>query len=334
MANGKLIGLAAGAVVVIGLLVGVQSLTRDEPAPVDEDTRTTSVIEEDEDTAGTSRRGPGTRTKVGTIGSGSSAQSARPNTRTSGPRPTGEAELSDAAPVDTTTAVAAVATPAGPAEELTDEQKENRRKVADLVALFRNQTDPDERIDLADELGMIDDPESIRKLLELAQTETDPEVQEALLNALTGLDALEELAAEAIPVLERLAKGASEQDVRIAAQDSLGEIANAGSVQALRTIYNDSSIDPSERLNAAENLMRLRSNQDGLVTDAEARAINEQLKLDFQAGSEPAFRSQAAMALAQMGKENLPFFQEMLQREQDPNVKNLLEKLTRMNLGQ
>jgi DNA-binding phage protein len=228
-----------------------------------------------------------------------------------------------------------VAMAAGTSEtEMTEERMENARKIADLVALFKNTTDPDERMDIADELGLIDDPESIKKLLELAATETDPDVIEALLDALSGLDAMEQVSAEAIAALEKIYNANTDPDVRISAQDALGEIANAQSADILRRIYADTNAIPSEKLNAAENLLRLRSEDESLLSLDEARAINEQLKLDFQAGTDPAFRSQAAMALALMGRENAQFFQESLAREQDPNVKNLLEKLSRMFVGQ
>jgi HEAT repeat protein len=232
------------------------------------------------------------------------------------------------------TSVTIAAAAATSETEMTAERIENARKIADLVALFKNTTDPDERMDIADELGLIDDPEAIKRILELAQTETDPDVIEALLDALSGLDAMEQMSAEAIAALEKIYNASRDSDVRISAQDALGEIANAQSVDILRRIYGDTNAIPSEKLNAAENLLRLRSEDESLLSIEEARAINEQLKLDFQAGTDAAFRSQAAMALALMGRENAQFFQESLAREQDPNVKVLLEKLSRMFVGQ
>ena len=337
--NSKLLLVAGAAVAVVIVVVGVRTLTSPEPRP---DEKKTSVSapksdEGDQSNSGSSGHAP----KITSMGSGNKTSSApTPALHSNGPRPGGGNFTGFQYDNNGATSASQVAqvTPSAtitPTPEITDteEAKQNARKVSDLTSMFKNEKDPSARIDLADEMGLIDDPAAVRKLLELAETETDPEVKEALLHALTGLDALEQVGKEAVDALDKAYRTSGELDVRIAAQDALGDIASADSLAALRQMYKDAASDPSERLNAAENILRIRTNDPNLLPLPEAQAINEQLKLDFQAGTDPAFRSQAAMALALMGKDNLPFFQQALTTEQDPNVKNLLEKLTKMQFG-
>jgi len=333
--SGKLLGGVVAAVVVVGILIGVRSLTTGDETRVETD-RPRATEKSETEGARDSQSGSSRAPRVGTIDEGSKDEPRRTTTASRpGPRPSANSPreiTTDPSDIATTEAPAIADATTSPAEEVvvSEEQMDDKRRIADLVALFKSQTDPSERIDTADELGMIDDPEAIRKLLELMQAETDPEVKEALVNALTGLESLEQLAPEAIPILENIARTATETELRIAAMDALGDLAKPESVTVLNSIYRDTNADPSERLSAAENLMRLRSSEPNLISEEQVREINEQLKLDFQAGMEAAYRSQAAMALALYGRENLPFFQEQIQREQDPNVKNLLEKLIRM----
>ncbi|MGI8907019.1 MAG: HEAT repeat domain-containing protein [Candidatus Sumerlaeaceae bacterium] len=339
--NSKLLLIGGAAVALVIVVVGVRTLTSpvspaDETRPSVTKPKTDEAGDESNASSGSTARAP----KVTSMGSSSKTVGPTPALRSSGPKPTGSGVSGfhhDASTTPVTTGSnAAQTTPSlTPVAEVadTEEAKENARKVADLTSMFKNEKDPSARIDLADELGLIDDPLSVRRLLELAETETDPEVKEALLNALTGLDALEQVGKEAVDALERHFKTSADADVRSAALDALGDIATADSKKALDNVYRDPNTDPSEKLTAAENILRIRTNDPDLVPIEEARQINEQLRLDFQAGTDAAFRTQAAMALALMGKENLPFFQQALTTEQDPNVKNLLEKLTKMQFG-
>lgn len=341
--NSKLLLLGGAAVALVIVVVGVRTLTNSDNNPKEKPTtvHTPKTDEGDDSESGRSGNSSG-RSKVTSMGSSnkSGGTVSTPSVH-SGPHAGGsstfhsEQATSSSIFATSETQVAQVPAKLTPTPEVvdTEEAKQNARKISDLTSMFKNETDPNARIDLADEMGLIDDPAAVRQLLSLIETEKDPEVKEALLNALTGLDALEQVGKEAVDALAKAYQSSGETDVRVAAQDALGDIASADSLNALRGMYKDSAADPSERLNAAENILRIRTNDPNLLPIEEARAINEQLKLDFQAGTDPAFRSQAAMALALMGKENLPFFQQALTTEQDPNVKNLLEKLTKMQFG-
>lgn len=325
-------GIVVGLVVVI---LAMRGLTADRERPVRD---TDSTVVQNEDGAEDSATGERQRTGSRVTAMDSTEDNRQRPTTGRGPRPTSvqPIESSSTGPLLAATPEAAPANLALADANTTAlnpdsaEAKENARKVADLASLFKNEQDPDARIDIADDLGMIDDPASVRQILELLNTETDPEVRESLLNALTGLEALEQMGEQTVAALDRLILNSSEVDVRIAAQDVMGDIATAQSASSLQRMYQDPNSDPRERLNAGENLLRLRTNEPSLVPDELAAKVNEQLKLDFQAGTDPAFRSQAVMALAIGGRQNLPFFQQALQSEQDPNVKALLEKLVRM----
>ena len=76
--------------------------------------------------------------------------------------------------------------------------------------------------------------------------------------------------------------------------------------------------------------MRMYATDSDLVTQQEAAALGEELKQSYQNGPDAAFRSQAIMALAVDGRNNLPFFQQALQTEQDPQLRTLLERLIRI----
>lgn len=344
--NSKMLLIGGAAVAVVVVVVGVRSLTNSATSPAEKpSTSVTKTTTDGDANSPTGSSSGGSRSsKVTRMDGGSSSKSNAPSvTRgSSGPKPSaGIGEVTSGNPGDAhgtsgtqiAGATAAQPTPTPNAAADTEEAKENARKIADLTSLFKNEKDPDARVDLADELGMIDDPAAVRRLLELAQSETDPDVKEALLQALTGLDALEEVGKEAVDSLDQTYRTSGELDVRIAAQDALGDIATADSKNALMNMYNDAQGDPSERLNAAENLLRQYTNNPQLLSQDERTKINDQLKLDFQAGTDAAFRSQAAMAMALLGRENIPFFQQAIATEQDPNVKQLLEKLSRMQYG-
>jgi hypothetical protein len=337
--NSKLL-LIAGAVAVVAIIgIGVRTLTHQE-IPTErkssvERPKDTSDEADSDSKSGSTGRAPkvtsmGSSAKTGNPGPGSVSHPAAQAGTTNF---TGFHYENTATSVPVTPAPGASTMTPSPTLADTEEAKQNARKVSDLTSMFKNEKDPSARIDLADEMGLIDDPSAVRQLLELAKTETDPEVKEALLHALTGLDALEQIGKEAVDALDSAYRTSGEVDVRVAAQDALGDISSADSINALWQMYKDAASDPTERLNAAENILRIRTDDPNLLPVEEARAINEQLKLDFAAGEDPAFRSQAAMALALMGKENLPFFQDALTKEQDPNVKNLLEKLSKMQFG-
>ena len=113
-------------------------------------------------------------------------------------------------------------------------------------------------------------------MLELLKSETDPEVQTALLEALQGLDALEATAPEVLQAVKDIFSSSTDPDVRIAAQDVLGDFGTPEAVNALREMIYSPQADPQERLNATENLMRIRAIDPDQVPETEVTAMTEQ----------------------------------------------------------
>ncbi len=329
--NPKLILGIVAAALVAGGLVAVRSLT----GPADEGDGVEVVEERDNEGETGSSAGSGAdstpSTKVSSANSSSRGNRQSASSGRTFQRGEGAAAL-DVTPATTTTEQAAVAAAAAVAtpETTTGLALEEQRNIADLAAQFLQEQDPDARIDIADELGLIDDPQAIAKIMELLRQENDPSVQAALLEAMQGLEALELTAPEVVQAVRDIYARSSDPDVRVAAQDLLGDVATAEAAGMLRDIYNNAQADPSEKLNAAENLMRLYATDPALVPQQEVAAISEQLKQSYQTGPDADFRSQAIMALAVDGRNNLPFFQQALQTEQDAQLKTLLERLVRI----
>src|SRR5690606_11971732 len=122
----------------------------------------------------------------------------------------------------------------------------------------------------------------------------------------------------------------TDPDAREAAQDVLGDYPTAKGMEILRSQYADTNASFEERLNAADNILRVYSSEDNFVTEQEANTINERLKQDFGGLEDPGQRMRTAMSLAISGKDNLPFFQEAVKTEQDPQVRQMLERFIRM----
>ncbi len=236
----------------------------------------------------------------------------------------------DVTPATTTSQQLAVIPVQTPQTTTTEESMDNNRTIADLASMFRTKTDPDDRIDIADELGLIDDPAGIRKVLELLRDEKDVTVQAALLEAMQGLEALEATGPEVLQAVAGILGSTTDTDVRIAAQDLLGDIANAEAASLLAAERANEQADPAERLNAAENLLSVGAGEPELVPAQEMAAITQQLKEDYQAGPDAAFRTQAIMALGINGRENVEFLQQAAQTEQDPQLKTLIDRMVRM----
>jgi hypothetical protein len=336
--NRNILLIGGSVIVLAAVVIGVRSLTGPKgPGAASERAPRVEKTEE-EQSAGGAAGSLSPTPRVTSLGSGTGKTAATGAARSGGPKPTGGGSYSGSRTGAATTesipqTAKLVVTPAPAETPESEEAKQNARKISDLVSMFKNEKNSDARIDLADELGLIDDPSAVRQILELEQSEADPEVKEALLNALTGLDALENVP-EAIDALDRAYKAATDVDVKSAAIEALGEIPTAAAAKKLSEYYNDPTIDPSLKLTAAEKLLSLHSGEPALVPSDQFKQITDQLKIEFQASNDPAFKQQAAMALAMAGKESLPFFQQALTTETDPAVKNLLEKLTKLSFAQ
>jgi len=210
------------------------------------------------------------------------------------------------------------------------ELKQIQQHIADLAAQFKNETDPEARIDIADDLGLIDDPQSVKRILELLQNEKDPSVKEALLEALSGLDSLETTGNDVVDTVAKIYQGSTESEVHIAAQDVLGDIGTKEAADLLRSENSNQQSLPEEKLNSAENLLRMNAADPSLLSAEESQGLTDQIKGYLQSGTDPQIREHAAMALALNGRENLPIFQNALQTEQDPQVRGVLERLVKI----
>lgn len=320
--NSKLVLAIIAGVVVAGGLLAIRNLTSTEDTVEVVDARDNDSESSD---GGTTIRSIGGSTAISTM---DESQARTRTDRAPAGRTFNRGEGAVAlqvTPATTSTRTRAVPT----TTTITEEQRAENREIADLVNLFRDQTDPEARIDIADELGQIDSPDSIRQVLELLKTETDPEVRVALLEAMQGLDALEETGPDVYKAVTDMYGNLDDSDARIAAQDLMGDLATQESADALRAVVS-SAEDPYERLNATENLMRIKLDNPDAVSAEEVTAYTAQLKQDYETGPDAAYRGQAIMALATDGAANLEFFQHALTIEQDPNLVQLLESLVRL----
>lgn len=205
-----------------------------------------------------------------------------------------------------------------------------QQQVADLESLFRSEKDPQVRGDIAYKMGERKDPETVRLLLKLLQTEQNPEVRSEILRALSWTGARNELSADILAAVKPAYEATKDVQQHVEIQNVAGEIESPESISFLRDIYKDTNADPEERLNAAECMLRLHTLNDTLLSADEAKAIGQQVRLDAEAGATPELRSQALMALAQLGNDSLDFFKQRASAERDPMVLQLLQKLIRM----
>lgn len=324
--SSKIIVAIAALILVGGGIIAVRSLTSTENVIETSDARTNGPGEESEG-AGAEDTEPSTRISSTRDSDSSSQRTASGRTFSRGE---GAAAI-DVTPATTTPEQLATIPVVTPETTSTEEALEEQRAIADLVSMFRNKTDPEERVEIADELGMIDNPEAIKSIVELLKEEQDPLVQAALLEAMQGLDALEATAPEVLDAIRDIYSKTEDIDVQIAAQDLLGDIANADATNVLREIRNTE--DPVSRLNITENLMRVWAAEPDLIPRDELAMYNGQVQQEYEGANDPEYRSQAIMALAINGRENLEFFQTMLQTEQDPQLRQLLERFVRMYSG-
>lgn len=326
--NSKLVLIIAAVVLAGGGYFAVQNLTSVNDVSVQ--TRERSEIVEETDAVSARQdldTGTDTETQISSANTGNSRN--QPTAGRTFSRGEGAAAI-DVTPATTTPLQAATLPVRTPQTTTTEETIDNQRAIADLASMFKTKTDPEDRIDIADELGLIDDPAGIQKVLELLGEEQDPEVQTALLEALQGLEALEVTSPEVLQGVADILSKATDPEVRIAAQDVLGDLGTAEATALLAVERANEQADPAERLNAAENLLRIGASDPNLIPEQERSAINQQVKEDYLAGPDAAFRTQAIMALGINGRDNVDFLQQALQTEQDPQLKTLIERMVRM----
>lgn len=219
----------------------------------------------------------------------------------------------------------------GPAAPPTSEEiKEENRSIADLKNLFRSQTDSDSRIETADKLGLIDSPETIRTVLELLREEKDEAVQAALLEAMQGLDAQEEMADDIFKAVVEIYGKTTSEDVKTAAQDLMGDVGTQQAADGLQAAMKGLPNDSYLKINAAENLIRISQGNPDIVKPADAAALSEMLREQYKQAPDAGYRQQVLMALATDGKANVEFFREALQTEQDSQLKETLQRLVNM----
>ncbi|MGI8907395.1 MAG: hypothetical protein ACR2IE_12995 [Candidatus Sumerlaeaceae bacterium] len=172
----------------------------------------------------------------------------------------------------------------------------------------------------------VKDPAIARSMIEEAGVAKDHMMEVGFLSSINPIAVLQ-LRREGIELLEQHYNASHHIPARTAVQDLLGQVVTADSKSALMRMYNDTIATPEERVNAAENLLRLHNRDPRLITAAEVREISEQLKLHYQAGLANEFRAHAVLALKLAGKENLSFFEQALTTEQDQGLRDLLQHI-------
>jgi hypothetical protein len=200
-------------------------------------------------------------------------------------------------------------------------------RAADLKAMFAGETDEAVRIQIATRLGEVDSPAAAAAVAEFLSQPQSPAVFMALARAAGGTPRRIDVAAQLVQQLAEVLDTASTPEERIEAQNALGEIETEESAEVLRRAWQNASADPLERLNAAENLMRMDTRAPGILNEEEIGSMMAQVQVEARATDDPDIRSQAIMALAERREENREFFQQLLAIEQNESVRELLLKL-------
>lgn len=331
--KGLLVGIAA--VVLVGLLIAFRGIG-DKSSRGNRDSSKSRVEEKETGSSGSSSSKSGSITEVagssGSSRSGSNSRITRSSDGAASIEVTPATKSVEAPTVTDEHVTSAMAELTSDSLELTPEQAQ--AMVVDLATKFLNEKDPDARIDIADELGTIDNEAAMKKVLELLGSETNPEVMTSLLEALQGMEAAEGIKDDITNRIADMYGKVTDPDTREAAQDVLGDYPTQKGMETLRSQFADNGASFEDRLNAAENILRVHASEDNFVSDQEAADINNRLKENYAGLEDPAQRMRTAMALATAGKDNLSFFQDSLKTEQDPQVRNMLERLIRMFTNQ
>lgn len=309
--------LAAAVVVVIGLFA-VRNLQN--TTSIDGDRRTEEAIIGSDD-AGESRRGGSAR--IGSIESSSDSSSQQRGQRITRRSP-GAAAL-EVTPA-TRGAGQSASGPGSQAEVDQNLSEEERRQIADLTNMYRNETDPEKRAEIAEELGAIDSRESVRNILDLLTAEDNPEAQLALIEAMEGLDATEEMADEIFRTVSDIYTNTNDEDVKVAAQSLMGDLATESAAAGLRQVMNGPGELDRVRIHAAETLLRMGQGAPDVVPPNEVNAISETLRNLYQNTDDARTRQYLIMAMA-LDRENIEFFVQSLPHETDPQNMQTLERL-------
>lgn len=316
--NSKALFILIGVVVLAGAFFAVQSLQT--KVDIDETTDLVSQSEEQDSQATASNDDDDGPAQVTSI-----SDRTRSTRRTLSDRTIKRG--AGAAAIDVTPATGTPVPTRHPDSTPTPEEvRLENRSIADLTNMFKNTSDPDAKIDIADELGAIDSPESIKSALELLKNETDPDVQTALLEAMQGMEAQDDMADEIFKAVTDFYTGADDSDAKIAAQDLMGDLANEQAATGLKTVLA-SDADQSVKANAAKNLLQISKGQPDIVSEGDAAVYSGELKKEYGSSDDARARQQILMALAVEGKSNLEFFQEALKTETDQQNKDMLNRL-------
>lgn len=208
----------------------------------------------------------------------------------------------------------------------TTEGRTPEHRLADLRQLLIDEREPATRALIAIKIAETGASDAASALLGIYANETDPTVRGVILYALSVAPAAS--VANELPRLRELLAAIDDTQDRIAIQDAIGNCETPEAIATLRSAFEDEKVDPLQRLNAAEHLLRIATREPGLFQENELVQLNARLQIEAQAASEPDIRSQAIMALAERREENREFLRGMLDREQDESVRQLLESLT------
>ncbi|MBX7245603.1 MAG: hypothetical protein K1X53_08885 [Candidatus Sumerlaeaceae bacterium] len=201
------------------------------------------------------------------------------------------------------------------------------QRLAEHARMIVSATDSQQRRQLSLEMIETNHPAAALQLARLAADSRDPELQMMLLESIQQSEKLTDPDGTLAQTISQILRGDSEDGVKRACEDVLGALPTAASAQILKDAFESTQALPEEKINAAENLLRVATLRPSLLSASDTQKVIDQIRLEAQAASDPESRAQAFMTLGERRNENTAFFRQMLDIERDGNVRNLLVKL-------
>jgi hypothetical protein len=178
-------------------------------------------------------------------------------------------------------------------------------------------------MEIVTEMAQLDEPDTVREMLEFLASEPDSGVRQQIVliagymrSTLAEMPALNEALAN-----EYRHCGNEEERARILEVQST--LPTAHSVVFLRAAFTANDATPQERALAAQGLFQL-ARGDTRVDSTMLQQFSERLRADARRAARPEERLLAARALAAPGQDNKSFFSELLTSETDPEVRKFL----------
>jgi hypothetical protein len=188
---------------------------------------------------------------------------------------------------------------------------------------FRAEPDRMARMEIITEMAQLDEPDTIREMLEFLASEQDSSVRQQIVliagymrSTLGQMDAVNEALANEY-------RHCANDEERLRILEVQSTLPTAHSVEFLRAAFTASNASPQERSQAAQGLFQL-ARGDTKVEPATLQQVTERLRTDARSAATPQERLLAARALAAPGQDNHAFLAELLDKEQDPELRKFL----------